>query len=218
MTDILTIVVTSISCLVVIISVIIAANNSKKNHLLAGKANKLMEEANCIQAGQKFLGWHDVERYVSAIVQQMNDDGFVPTCIYTTSTRHAVIASMIGQRLLMEKNTSTIPIFVGMSVPGLRKIAREGFDVERIADWGHILIQKDLPINDSDKILIVRAHFGSGVGIRPVIDYFKDKFKIKEDNIKTACIAYPKDIPHNPPNYFCLITTGDIWFPWGKNL
>jgi len=220
MSEILTVAVASISCLAAIISVIIAKNTSKKNHELAKNANELAKNANDlqkennrIQAGQKFFRWDDIERYVIAIVQQMNDDGFVPTYIYATSTKQAVVASMIGQRLLMETNTS-IPISVGLSIRG--KVTREGFDVKKLADWGCILFQKDLPINNSDKILIVKAHFGSGASVSTVIDYFCDKFNVKESNIRTACIAYPNDTRYKLPNYFCLIAS-DIWFPWGKN-
>ena len=88
----------------------------------------------------------------------MNEDGFVPTCIYATSVRNAIIASMIGQRLFAGKGVY-IPIFIGAKVPYLKKKVkdiktREGFDIHILSDWGYILIQKDLPMNASDKILL----------------------------------------------------------------
>ena len=64
---------------------------------------------------------------------------------------------------------------------------------------------------------LIKAHSGSGLGFRILIDYFgdKDKLNIKKDNIRTACISYAENTRFTPPNYFCLITN-DVWFPWGK--
>ena len=218
MNEFLTIVSPLISFVVVVISMIINRNSSKKSHLLAEKANKLMEEANRIQAGHKYPRWYDIERYVSVIVQQMNKDGFAPTCIYATSTHHAHVAAMIGCRLFTDLNIPTIPIYVGISIGSSTVKPRKGYDVLKLGDWGNIFIPMNLPIIKSDRILIVRAHFGSGIGVSPVIDYFSKKYNINKDNLKTACIAYPNDIPFNPPDYSCLAISGDIWFPWGKNL
>ena len=209
------VIVASISCLAAVISVVISIYSSKKSYELAKKANELREINNRIQAGQKFLGWDDIERYVSVIVQKMNDEDFVPTYIYATSTRQAIFASMIGQKIFMETKTS-IPISVGMFISGILKENRVGFDVKKIADSGSILIPQNMPITCSDKILIVKAHFGSGASVSTVFDYFCDKFKVKKENIRTSCIAYPKDTRYKLPNYFCLISS-DIWFPWGKN-
>lgn len=215
--DIFTLIFASLSCFAALISVIIAVKSSKKNHELTKKANELQEEANRIQASYKYPGWHDIERYVSVIVQKMNDDGFVPTCIYATSTHHAIIASIIAHRLYFGTDTPTIPIFVGMSHASKTIISRKGFTVEKLADWGYMLLPNNMPINNLDKILIVRAHYGSGIGIRPVIEYFITKFNVKKDNIKTACIARPEVVLFDSPNYSCL-KANDIWFPWGKNL
>jgi len=209
----------TISSLAAIISVIIAIISSVKNNKSAKKANELQEESNRIQAGQRFLGWNDIERYVRGILHKMNDDGFVPTCIFATSIGSSIVASMIAKRLVNEPDTS-IPIFSGMLI-GRKKedeeiITYEGFDVSELAKRGFLLIPKDLPIRNSDQILIVRDHSGSGICFDILIKYFGNK-NVKKNNIRTACIAYNAETRYIVPDYSCF-ETDKIWFPWGKNL
>jgi len=226
-TGILTVIVATISCIAAIISVIIAKNSSQKNQELARKANELQEENNRIQAGQKYFGWNDIEKYVNVVLKKMEDDNFVPTCIYVPSTDDAIFASMISYKLFIDKKIrTTIPVFVGILVSGMstntevtsESVTHEGFEEVNLTPLANILIPKNLPINNSDKILLIRVHSVSGICFRKLIEYFSNKygFNIRKENIKTACISTAENARDSVVNYLC-IKANDIWFPWGKN-
>jgi len=189
----------------------------KKNVIKTTNTDILIDIDNSKQARQKPLEWSDIERYVNVIVQKIHNEGFTPTCIFAASIGSNIIASMIAQRLVREPDTS-IPFFFGMLIRRKKTddvIIREGYDVIEVTKFGCLLIQKDLPVNDSDKILFVRDHSGTGLGFYNLIKYFSKK-NVKEDNMRTACIAYDME-RYNVPNYSCF-NANNIWFPWGKNI
>ena len=188
----------------------------KRNNELQEANNELQREYNLIQASERFLNWNDVEKYVRAIVKMIQDETFIPNCIVACFERDAIVATMINQALNYD-----IPIYIcmlkyakGDDIPQL-----DGFtaiylsqhnDMEKV----YVLIQEKLP--EEEKILLVRDHTGSGICFGELTKHLKSNCKIKEENIKTACIAY-SDATRNTPDY-CCFKSNSIYFPWGKNI
>ena len=204
---------TGISVIVAIFSAVMVWLASRKSHRLANKANQLQEENNRILASEKYLNWYDIENYASAIVQKMKKDKFMPNYIIASvNSRDAILAGFICQKLHKE-----LPIIVGITNLKNEISNNECYDkINRIGPH-YILVHKNLPIKESDKILIVRDHSNSGICFNNIINFFKTEYKLNSNNIKTACIAYSENFRFNKPNYSCLLTS-KIYFPWGENL
>jgi len=211
----------AISCIAAIISVVIAYRASKKQEQLqeqanemAKRANEIQEENNRIQASEKLLGWHDVEKYVNVIIQKMEDDGFVPDFIYAPIRGSAIVASMICHNMKRR-----VPIFVGMGIAKWqekKEPTREGYITKKLSEQGdYVFVQENLPVKSTDRMLIVRDHSGSGVCFSTIQEHFSEFYGLQKENVKKACISYVES-RFNPPDYFCR-TANDIWFPWGKN-
>ena len=217
--------ITVITCISAVTSLIISIIAIKRNNSWAAKAhlssetsNKLQEELVRIQAGERFLNWHDIEKYISVILQKMKEDNFVPDCIVTPAKRDSIVAFLLSQAF-----HETVPIYLCMLVhkENSEDLNFEGFDVhllsqDRVSARVYMYVQQSLPVKSSDKILIVRDHTASGISSKILSDNFISKYKVKPENIKVACIACSEGTRHMP-NYFCF-HSNKIWFPWGKNI
>ena len=172
---------TAVSCVAAIISVIISFKANKKNQELTKQANRLSEKNNRILAGQKFLGWSDIEKYVDVLVQKMKDDNFTPTVIYFISVREAFVANMIAQRLIIAN--PFLPLYTGarVRIGAEATIPPERFEVKKHTDWGYILIPKILSISSDDKILIVDDYSGTGTCFSLLSEHFISIYGLKKN-------------------------------------
>jgi len=226
--EVYSVVLTAFSCLIALASVLIMINNNKKNHklieesnkkqlALSERANDLQAENNRIQASEKFLEWHEIDKYINALIQQMEDNNFHPDCIYAPFRRDSFMASMIGNKL-----KENVPIFVGLLFHSQdTKPGRKGFSatylVSRRIRKAHISFQDLLPIESTDKLLIIRDYSSSGVCFDTVIKHFMDTYRLNPENVKTSCIAFKSGGRYDNPDYYCLEVDHDMWFPWGKS-
>lgn len=114
-----------------------------------------------------------------------------------------------------------IPIFSSIFVHGDAEHELSGFVSKRLASRSQnkpfLLFQKNLPILETYRVLIVGDYSNTGIAIQIVKDYLIDTYKLNPENIKTACIAFRMIERSDNPDYYCFEVNHDIFFPWGKN-
>lgn len=217
---------TAISCLVALISIFVSLRSSikqnklqKENNCIQEKLVNIQEEYNRMSVIDKYLSWGDVEKFAKIIIQKMDNENFVPDFIYAPLKRDAIIASMVSQSF-----NEITPIFVGTIIHNSIESAfieslKDKFFIKKISNRlsAHIFIPLKLPINNSNKVLIIRDYSGSGICFETVKTHLIEEYSLTNDNVKTACISYADTSREFLPNYWCL-ESNHVWFPWGKNI